>query len=107
MSSAGRLQAKNIDGDALIELIRECSEARCDYSAEAAARGWGAYHGGRPGYGEGEDDPPVSHWANITDLTDRVGAPRKVVLAKLQRLIDQGRITGCTCGCRGDFEVQE
>lgn len=97
----------DLDGDALVELIRECTEGRCDYTAEAAERGWGAYHGGRPGYVEDDDrdEPPRGHWANRTDLQARLGVPEEVLLAKLQRLIDQGRIVGCTCGCRGDFEV--
>lgn len=31
--------------------------------------------------------------------------PYKVVEAKARRLIRRGLLTGCTCGCRGDFEV--
>jgi hypothetical protein len=31
--------------------------------------------------------------------------PPKVLQAKLKKLADQGLIEGCTCGCRGDFEV--
>jgi hypothetical protein len=99
------IQAKDLDGDLIVELIRDCNEARCDYTVENAARGWGAWHGGRPGYGEGDDNPPIGHPAKVIDLESRVRAPRKVLLAKLQRLIDQGRISGCTCGCRGDFEA--
>lgn len=91
--------------ESLVELIRECNEARCDYSAEEAARGWGAFHGGRPGYAEGDYDPPVGHTAKVVDLAARLNVPEKVLRAKCQRLIDQGRITGCACGCRGDFEV--
>lgn len=33
------------------------------------------------------------------------GVPEKVVLAKARKLIRQGVISGCACGCRGDFEV--
>jgi hypothetical protein len=33
------------------------------------------------------------------------GVPRKVVIAKAKRLIDRGVMRGCTCGCRGDFEI--
>lgn len=106
-AAQGRLQAKDLDGDSIVSLIRECNEARCDYSREAEERGWGAYHGGRPGYAEGDYDPPKGHWANRTDLAARLGVPDKVLLAKLERLIKKGRITGCACGCRGDFEVVE
>lgn len=35
---------------------------------------------------------------------DVPGVPKKVVLAKAQRLIDRRLLDGCTCGCRGDFE---
>jgi hypothetical protein len=31
--------------------------------------------------------------------------PDKVVLAKAKRLVKRGLISGCTCGCRGDFEI--
>lgn len=37
---------------------------------------------------------------------DWPGVPPKVVLAKAQRLINRGMLTGCTCGCRGDFGVR-
>jgi predicted transcriptional regulator len=43
--------------------------------------------------------------ANLSDLAQRLGAPEKVVLAKARRLVRAGRLTGCTCGCRGDFAV--
>jgi hypothetical protein len=33
--------------------------------------------------------------------------PPKVVRAKLAKLIRQGLLDGCTCGCRGDFELTE
>lgn len=33
------------------------------------------------------------------------GVPPKLVLAKARQMIDKGTITGCACGCRGDFEV--
>lgn len=48
-------------------------------------------------------------WANTSEVQDRLGAdiPVKVVLAKARRLIRRGVITGCACGCRGDFEVAE
>jgi hypothetical protein len=31
------------------------------------------------------------------------GVPSKVVLAKARRLIKRGKLSGCDCGCRGDF----
>lgn len=32
-------------------------------------------------------------------------APFKIVAAKLKRLLALGFVTGCPCGCRGDWEV--
>ena len=34
-------------------------------------------------------------------------APDKLVLAKMKMLIRRGLVKGCTCGCRGDFEITE
>ena len=33
--------------------------------------------------------------------------PCKLVLAKMKTLIRRGLVKGCTCGCRGDFEITE
>ena len=33
--------------------------------------------------------------------------PDKLVLAKMRMLIRRGVVTGCSCGCRGDFEITE
>jgi len=45
-------------------------------------------------------------WAMTWDLADALpGVPPKVILAKCRSLIKRGRLTGCACGCRGDFEI--
>lgn len=31
--------------------------------------------------------------------------PPKVVAAKLSKLLRRGLVTGCACGCRGDWEL--
>lgn len=31
--------------------------------------------------------------------------PEKLAKAKMARLIKHGLVNGCTCGCRGDFEL--
>lgn len=36
---------------------------------------------------------------------DFPNVPPKVVLAKAKRLVRRGLIDGCTCGCRGDFQI--
>jgi hypothetical protein len=33
------------------------------------------------------------------------GTPPKLALAKMSMLIRRGVVSGCTCGCRGDFEL--
>jgi len=35
------------------------------------------------------------------------GTPPKLALAKMATLIRRGLVNGCTCGCRGDFEITE
>lgn len=35
------------------------------------------------------------------------GTPNRVVMAKMRRLIERGLVSGCACGCRGDFELTE
>lgn len=44
--------------------------------------------------------------ATIWDLQARLQEyPPKVVRAKLAALVKRGLLAGCTCGCRGDFEI--
>ena len=33
--------------------------------------------------------------------------PDKLVLAKMRKLVAKGYVDGCTCGCRGDFELTD
>ncbi len=33
--------------------------------------------------------------------------PPKVALAKMKALHKRGFVGGCTCGCRGDFEITD
>lgn len=35
------------------------------------------------------------------------GTPPKLALAKMQTLIRRKLVDGCTCGCRGDFEITQ
>lgn len=35
------------------------------------------------------------------------GTPAKVALAKMRSLIKRGLVSGCPCGCRGDFEITQ
>lgn len=36
-----------------------------------------------------------------------LGTPEKLQLAKMKQLIKRGWVSGCVCGCRGDFEITE
>lgn len=48
---------------------------------------------------------PSSNWSLLGDIQEQLKAhPPKVVLAKLKRMVKNGKLDGCTCGCRGDFE---
>ena len=35
------------------------------------------------------------------------GTPEKLVLAKMCMLIRRGVVSGCGCGCRGDFTITD
>lgn len=43
-------------------------------------------------------------WTFVGDIEDALGLPAKIVRAKAAALIRRKIITGCVCGCRGDFE---
>lgn len=44
-------------------------------------------------------------WSMRSDIQEELNAyPPKVVLAKLKQLVKRKLLSGCTCGCRGDFE---
>ncbi len=53
-------------------------------------------------------------WCNWYFRDDRdvtaampAGTPAKLVLGKMRVLMRRGLVTGCPCGCRGDFEITE
>ena len=35
-----------------------------------------------------------------------VGIPRNLMMAKLKKMVRNGVINGCACGCRGDFKCE-
>ena len=44
-------------------------------------------------------------WSALSDVQEHMAdVPAKVVRAKLASMIRRKVITGCACGCRGDFE---
>ena len=46
-------------------------------------------------------------WAVTWTLADREGWPEKVAVAKLRKMKRQGIISGCSCGCRGDWTIND
>jgi hypothetical protein len=44
---------------------------------------------------------PADRWSVAARCAD---VPEKIVYAKLKRLHKRGLLTGCPCGCRGDYE---
>lgn len=47
-------------------------------------------------------------WTNTTVVAEAFpDAPFKVVAAKLSKLLRRKFVTGCDCGCRGDWELTE
>ena len=46
-----------------------------------------------------------SGFDNSVDKSMPEGTPEKLVLAKMRSLITKGLVSGCQCGCRGDFEL--
>lgn len=82
------MQAKDISDISVVEAIRRLRTTD-----------WPIV-GGRP-HGE-------TRWVSIMELEQVFpSAPHKVVLAKARALIRKGLITGCACGCRGDFELTD
>lgn len=72
----GRPQAKDIDDDTMLDAIRK--------AREISGISWAFF------------------WDIAPSFPD---LPEKVVRAKLAGLIRRGIVHGCTCGCRGDFEI--
>jgi hypothetical protein len=46
----------------------------------------------------------VSRW-DLASALDSV--PERVLLSKASKVIKRGLVTGCACGCRGDFALTE
>lgn len=59
---------------------------------------WGTWFGGERG-----NAPPYNSVLHAMPE----GTSEKVALAKMRALIRRGLVDGCTCGCRGDYEITE
>jgi hypothetical protein len=79
------IQAKHVDADALLAFVARC------HAGEIPWR---------------HVDVREPRWCLTWDLEAAFpDVPPKVLLAKCRALIRQGRLEGCTCGCRGDFNL--
>lgn len=58
-------------------------------------------------YLEGHDVKVKSH--NIRTVVNAMPptTPPRLVLAKMQSLVNRGLVDGCDCGCRGDWELTD
>ena len=81
-----RLQCKDIPDRAILSIL---------------AANPGRWHGWWEGWNEGDFGMPSVRPAFPAS------APDSLILAKMRRLIARGLVDGCTCGCRGDFEITE
>lgn len=58
-------------------------------------------------WGGPADTPGNSGYFRNVERAMPDGIPGKLVRAKMRRLIARGLVTGCACGCRGDFEITD
>jgi hypothetical protein len=49
----------------------------------------------------------VSGYPNSVRNAMPKDTPDKVAIAKMRALIKRGLVDGCTCGCRGDYQITE
>jgi hypothetical protein len=91
-------KCSDIKDDAFLDAIDRVIRERTDpgYAIPSWASRWdlASVLAGRPdlvGTGQATQDWP--------------GVPPRLLLAKARRLDRRGLITGCACGCRGDFEI--
>lgn len=80
----GRLQVKDIETLPILRVILECRDGV----------------GMELGLNWGVSQPQRSVRGAFPE-----GCPDRLILAKMRRLIERGLVSGCACGCRGDFKL--
>jgi hypothetical protein len=84
---AARYQAKDVDEAAVIAAIQRLRTTPYPYSGVV---------------------PQDKRWVHFDELHDAFpDVPKKVFRAKLAAMIRKDILDGCTCGCRGDFEIRD
>lgn len=86
------MQAKDIPATPILEFLKRCADRD---SAEFGPTGTLSF---------GPDDELRP---NSVQHGMPAGVPFKVARAKMVSLIRRGLVSGCTCGCRGDFEITQ
>jgi hypothetical protein len=79
------MQAKDIDQTPILEFLADNQGEWCN---------WFEIDGGW--------DTPLS----VKNVLPK-NIPDKVILAKMKSLIKRGLVSGCDCGCRGDYEITD
>jgi hypothetical protein len=87
MDKRGRFQAKDIDDVFFLRAV----DYACNTTHSIAF---------------GTESGDIPHWSFRWDLERLMPMfPERVILAKASALIRRGLMSGCDCGCRGDFEL--
>lgn len=86
----GRLQCKDIPTVPVLLFL-----------AEVAARG--TCHGATAGHHDLL--PREGYMPTVRDVPQLAALPERLLLAKMEMLIRAKLVDGCSCGCRGDFEI--
>ncbi len=95
------MQAADIPDSVFLAIVRAINEGRIP-EAEKEFRGVPGKGGA---WAETGNIIHRERWAFVWDLSGILGLPEKLIRAKAKSLIKRGLMTGCPCGCRGDFEV--
>ncbi len=92
----GKVQAKDIQDQPILEYLAK-------FQGQWTSL-WNGYFKGR------EDELHMGKKIGIVNdvyYAMPEGTPKKVALAKMKSLHKKGLVGGCTCGCRGDFEITD
>lgn len=86
MNKYGQFQAKDIDDKFLLEAVWYVQNQRTDRTGLRWSH--------------------VPHWAIRWDVERLLPVfPERVIQRKAAALMARGLMQGCTCGCRGDYEL--
>ncbi len=86
------MKAADIPDVAFLEAVERFNRGQYTPADEPTTEAW-EFWAGRP------------KWATVAEMSHVLNAPWRVTLAKARKLIRRGLMEGCTCGCRGDFNV--